>query len=167
MGSKIFILLLRVQISIETQSGQALSKGPDLMGDHLRQIETDYENELPNDIYDNIDDAANRLAADLVDTLTEITGEVSDDDLFLTDDQRIAKQTDKICSDFLNQTWSWPNSETMDGTDFSRPSRKRFSKRQSAHLAETISHGLIETQIEIITSGFEMIMTGYHPDVHV
>ena len=56
-------------------------------------------------------------------------GEVSRDDLFLTDDQRIAKQTDKICSDFLNQTWSWPNSETMDGTDFSRPSRKRFSKR--------------------------------------
>merc|ERR1711953_1006564 len=147
--------------SLQIQSGQALSKGPDLMGDHLRQIEIDYENELPNGIYDNIDDAANVLAADLLDNLTEITGQVSRDDLFLTDDQRIAKQTDKICSDFLNQTWSWPNSETMDGTDFSRPSR------QSAHLAGTISHGLIETQIVIITSGFEMIMTGYHPDVHV
>merc|ERR1712168_129159 len=159
---------------------------PDRMADHLSQTETDYENELPNGNYDNIDDAANDFWNDHVDTMTEITGkdwlgerghvrtykhsskrkllfqgEVSRDDLFLTDDQRIAKQTNKICSDFLNQTWSWPNSQTIDDPDFSRPSR------QSAHLAETISNGMIETQIEIITSGFEMIMTGYHPDVHV
>ena len=118
------------------------------------QIETDYQNELPNGNYDNIDDKANDFWNDSLDTLTEITGkdwlgerghvrtyrhsskrkllfqgEVSHDDLFLTDDQRIAKQTDKICSDFLNQTWSWPNSQSIDGPDFSRPSRKRFSKR--------------------------------------
>ena len=107
-----------------------------------RQIETYDESELPNGNYDNIDAAANDFWNDSLDTLADITGKSENatifeviqkskrklliqgektlDDLLLTDDQRIEKQTDKICIEFRDQTWSWPNSQNMNGTDYSR-----------------------------------------------
>merc|ERR1712031_59424 len=114
---------------------------------HLRiSVGSEYDNnQLPTDFRENTDAAADEFWGN--GTLEQLH-QVAEDD------KKIIEATDKLTKNLLEKTWSWPKGLGQENQDFSR-----YSAEQNSQIEEN----LIELQIEIISSGIDMITTSVHP----